>query len=509
MAPFLALILALLWLLPAWAPDRLATGLFRLRHPRPITFQGAEAFFVEKKTKFEILYYDDDPAASVAVFRVARPPSLSILTNGKSDGSVPDDYPTMGLAAVLPALFAEKCERSFVIGFGTGVTAGELASLDCSREVVVSEISSGVLEAATFFDPYNQDVTHSPKVRLERGDAYRALLRSEGRYDVIASEPSNPWVSGVEMLFSREFLTAARDKLAPGGVYAQWFHTYETDAQTVELVFRTYASVFDHVAVWFTLAEDLIILGFRDEENALDVERTLHRSRQPDFRAALERSGIEDFPSLLAHEWIPLGVLNAAALSGGVHTLLHPVLSHQAARAFFLGKEARLPATVSLEPARVGASNSLFQRYARFLGGRFPDGERAAFVREICRHRPPACLTHLAAWRSDSPRSREYLRAFREARPEIEQLLVPGLAEQLGGLFATDREESQEALRVAAVEKITQNFVRFYLHAVPFERRALDEVWKHCRDAQGGQTCARRRGAVEARLGSLAEGLRD
>ena len=52
---------------------------------------------------------------------------------------------------------------------------------------------------------------------------------------MIASEPSNPWVTGVEMLFSREFLEAARDRLAPGGVYAQWFHTYETDTATVEL----------------------------------------------------------------------------------------------------------------------------------------------------------------------------------------------------------------------------------------------------------------------------------
>jgi len=505
----LAGLLAVIWFLPAWSPERLASGIFRLRHPLPVSLRGVDAFFAEKDRLTEVLYYTDDPAASVAVLRFQRKDMLSVFTNGKSDGSVPADYPTMGLAAVLPSLFAETCERSFVIGFGTGVTAGELAALDCSREVVVSEISSGVLEGATLFDPYNLNATQNPKIRLERGDAYRSLLRSEGLYDVIASEPSNPWVSGVEMLFSREFLIAARDRLAPGGVYAQWFHTYETDAATVQLVFRTYASVFDHVAVWYTLAQDLLILGFRDDTNALDAERLRRRSLQPDFRAALRRSGIENFSSLLAHELIPMGVLNAAELQGDVHTLLHPVLSDRAARAFFLGSTANLPASVTLEPARVGAANSLYRRHVRASGGEIPEAQRAAFVDEVCRHLPQACLTHLSAWRKDAPRSRALATSFATAKPEIEHLLAPGLADQLVGFFESGPEEPGEALRLPEVEKVTQNFVRFYLHAVPFERGSLNSYWKRCRDARGGQLCARRRGEIEVRLGSLAEGVRD
>ena len=73
-----------------------------------------------------------------------------------------------------------------------------------------------------------------------RGDAYRTLLRSEGKFDLIVSEPSNPWVTGVEMLYSREFLEAARDRLTPGGVHAQWFHSYETDTEMLALMLRTY-----------------------------------------------------------------------------------------------------------------------------------------------------------------------------------------------------------------------------------------------------------------------------
>ena len=185
-------------------------------------------------------------------------------------------------------------------------------------------------------------------------DAYRALLRSDQHYDVIASEPSNPWVTGIEMLFSQEFLSAAKDRLRPGGVYAQWFHCYENDTSVVELVLRTYASVFDHVAVWYTLGPDLILLGFKDPdvERVLDVRRLQARFAEPAMNAALRRAGIENFPALLVHELLPLGVVNAAGWHGDVHTILHPVLSHRAARAFFRGQQAELP--LALTPGADG-----------------------------------------------------------------------------------------------------------------------------------------------------------
>ena len=170
-----------------------------------------------------------------------------------------------------------------------------------------------------------------------RGDAYRTLLRSQGDFDLIVSEPSNPWVTGVEMLYSREFLEAARDRLTPGGVHAQWFHTYETDDETIALVLRTYQSVFEHAAVWFTAGADLLLIGLKDPEGALDVERLQRRFERPDFQAGFARIGIDSFPALLAHEILPVDVLAAAHLPGEIHTLLHPILSHQAARAFFTG----------------------------------------------------------------------------------------------------------------------------------------------------------------------------
>ena len=93
------------------------------------------------------------------------------MTKGKADTAGPDEYATTGMLALLPALFVEKAERAFVIGYGTGVTAGELAELSSIREVFVAEISSGVIDAAPLFDYANRNASKSEKITIVPGDA--------------------------------------------------------------------------------------------------------------------------------------------------------------------------------------------------------------------------------------------------------------------------------------------------------------------------------------------------
>ena len=295
--------------------------------------------------------------------------------NGKSDGDTQSDYGTTAMLGVLPALFAERAEHAFVIGLGTGITASELSRLAETKSVTVAEISPGVIAAAPLFDFANHAVSRNPKVKLVHGDAYRTLARSGGQYDVIASEPSNPWVTGVEMLYSREFLAAARGHLTP-------------------LVLRTYASVFDHVAVWTVNYADVLLLGFRDPKWALDLDRLAARMQQPDFHAVLERFETPDLATLLAHETLPLGVVGAAALPGPVHSLYHPLLSFVAGRAFFTGSRGSLPFTGYGAPAEIGRANSLLRRY-RARNGAEPILEATAW--RACRAQLPGCGALVAA----------------------------------------------------------------------------------------------------------------
>ena len=272
----------------------------------------------------------------------------------------------MALVGLVPALLCDDPSRAFVIGWGLGVTAGELGTLDDVKEVVAAEISPAVLEAAPFFDAGNQNASKNPKIQQIRSDAYRALLRSEGQFGVIASEPSNPWVMGVEMLFSEEFLRAARDRLTPGGVFAQWFHLYEVDDETVKIVLRTYKAVFGDMAIWFTLGPDVLLLGFKDPSPALDIDRLRERFERADFRAGFERAAVGSWIQLLAHEVVPLGAVAATELPGPLHTVRHPILSDSAARAFFAGGRVPVPRMPSEAASQAAARHSLLEARARW-----------------------------------------------------------------------------------------------------------------------------------------------
>ena len=427
--------------LPAWAPDRLSAGLFRNREPIPGAASGPDAFFADAHD-VDLLFYRDDPVASIAVkeFPIwGGQKTRSIISNGKPDGSLILDYPTTALLALVPALLADKAERAFVIGYGAGVTVGELAALKSMREVVVAEISPAVMEAAPYFDDGNLHASVNAKTRVLVSDAYRALLRSEGPFDVIVSEPSNPWVTGVEMLFSREFLSAARAQLSPGGVFAQWFHSYETDDATLDLVLRTYVSVFDRVAVWYTMSNDLLLLGFREPDATVDLDRLARRAALPDFHAGLVRSGVKGLPALLAHELKPIGAVPPPRDGDEVHTLLHPILSHHAARAFFRGGVARLEG-VPPGAAAAGQEPLLLDRLAARSGGKLGDEQRTQAVRETCRHRTLECARMLARWQLDDPSSAalaKQLERARQGHPDDARFTPAGLAALRDELAAT------------------------------------------------------------------------
>ena len=494
--------------LPGWAPERLSIGLFREHAALPYSFEGPDVFFA-RHPQAKLLAYDDDPTASIAVKQLRQSGDRvhrSIVSNGKSDGAIYQDYVTMGLAALVPALLADRAERAFIVGYGTGVTAGELAALQSIRVVDVAEISSGVIAAAPYFDYGNRNASKSPKIRIDRGDAYRTLLRSRGHYDVIASMPSNPWVTGIEMLFSREFLESARDRLAPGGVYAQWFHSYETDDATIAMVLRTYASVFENIAVWYTTEHDLLLLGLTDPEAALDLDRIAKRAAQPDFAAGLRRCGVDGLPELLAHELLPLGVVHATPLPGALHTLLHPRLSHLAARAFFTGSRGRLPETAALEPARRGARSSLVRRLAARFGGRLPETLRSAVVQETCNHRPRECVTLLAEWQREVPNSPARARVIQAIRsqPRIASLTRLGLVAQLAPLFGSGPAPPDGDAAWQAAKRASDLFSSHYHHAAPFSRRQLAELWRRCEaHPEQRDRCLEARAETESALGDL------
>jgi predicted membrane-bound spermidine synthase len=491
-------------LLPAWEPLRMSAGLFRQRTPLPQSFAGPAALYQSRGVGSTLEFHDDDPTSTIVVLGGN---SLSLMNNGKSDGNLRYDYITMSMAGLLPALLTDDASRAFVIGWGMGITAGVLGALDDVQEVIAAEISPAVLEAAPLFDQGTQDATGNPKVHPIRSDAYRALLRSQGRFGVIASEPSSLWATGSELIFSEEFLTAARDRLTPGGVFAQWIHLYEVDDETVNIVMRTYKRVFGDMAIWFTRGPDVLLLGFRDPSPRFDIARLRQRFERADFRKGFERAQIGSWIQLLAHEALPLGAVGASELPGPRHTVRHPILSDRAARAFFSGGRipvARLPSEAANQAAMRGS----------LLRLEIGDGQPSEDVlEELARHscamgQSIECTVLMARWLTGHPDSARAAAAARAIQTtdylgEKASPLSSANIEALAQLYRGRPVTANDAPGPVANAVATSNyFAAYFHHAFPFDRTPLRRVWTDCAsDQRAVLACTAERRKAEQKLG--------
>ena len=209
-------------------------------------------------TAGRLLYYREAATATVSVREALGNRSLSI--DGKVDASNGADMLTQRLLAHLPLLLHPQPERVAIIGLGSGVTLGAALKHPIARADVL-EISPEVVEAASFFAPDNSQALDDPRTRVIVGDGRIHFMLSPSRYDVIISEPSNPWMAGIASLFTREFFESARDNLEPGGVLCQWAHTYDISNGDLRSIVATFLSVFPNGSLWLIGKGDVLLVG--------------------------------------------------------------------------------------------------------------------------------------------------------------------------------------------------------------------------------------------------------
>lgn len=186
--------------------------------------------------------------------------SLAFYVNGKSDGDALGDAGTQIMLGLLPALFHPAPTDAMVVGLGTGESAGWLAEVASIRQVDVVELEPAVDEMARRCAAVNFRVLEHPKVHRVYNDAREVLMTTRKRYDLIVSEPSNPYRAGVASLFTREFYSIVRRNLESSGLFVQWLQAYEVDEQTVRTVIATLRSVFPSVEIWQSQRGDLLLV---------------------------------------------------------------------------------------------------------------------------------------------------------------------------------------------------------------------------------------------------------
>jgi spermidine synthase len=218
---------------------------------------------LETQLKAGTLLYDrDGAAATVSVKRLTGTTTLAV--DGKVDASNRSDMLTQKLLAHVPLLLHNDPRDVAVIGLGSGVTVGAALRHPISRVDVV-ELSPEVVAASQLFDADNHHALDDPRTHLIVGDGRSHLLLSSRQYDVIVSEPSNPWIAGVAALFTREFFSAARARLAPGGLICQWAHTYNIADSDLRAIVATFTSVFPNGTLWLIGGDDVLLVASNDD----------------------------------------------------------------------------------------------------------------------------------------------------------------------------------------------------------------------------------------------------
>jgi spermidine synthase len=341
----------------------LGSGVFRARghNVNWATIQGL-------RTAAKILFYEDAADATVSVETLAsQPGELTLRINGKPDASSEGDLSTQYLLAHLPMLARPKSKDIFVLGMGSGITGGALLGHPIER-LTIAENCGPVIRAARLFADSNRGVLTDKRVRILQEDARTVLKLDPQKYDVIISEPSNPWVAGVGNVFSSEFYQFASSRLKQDGIMAQWFHVYEMHDGIVSLVLRTFGGAFPYMEVWDTDNGDIILLGSRVPwKSSPQVFQEVYERPVP--RADLQRIGLATPDQVLIRQLASQRTAFAIAGNGPRQSDYFPVLETAAPMAFFIG----LPATELFGFDERAAQSPLASAEKRAALGALPD----------------------------------------------------------------------------------------------------------------------------------------
>lgn len=293
---------------------------------------------------------------------------ISFLINGKSDGNALYDSSTQVMLGVLGATLQPQATRSLVVGLGSGSTAGWLGAVPTMERVDVVELERAVLKVAEMSAPVNENVLANPKVHITIGDAREVLLTTRQQYDLVVSEPSNPYRAGIAGLYTKEYYEAAARRLRPGGLFLQFVQAYEVDSSTIRSIYATFTSVYPVVETWQLNGTDLLFVG---SSQPMHYEVDLLR----------ERMAQEPFKKGFFGAW---QVIDAEGL-----------LSHYVANSEFAKAMAREPGTVLNTDDRNFVEFGFARTVGRFKGFDIPQLREAAHRRGLDR---PLSLGGTVAW---------------------------------------------------------------------------------------------------------------
>ncbi len=227
------------------------------------------ALLAQQRQGIELAFYGDGIGGFTTVEKETTSlgrVEYALYNSGKPDASSHGDRSTQTLSGHIPLLFHPDPEKVMVLGLASGMTPGEVL-LYPVKQLDVLEINEQVVNACrSFFTPWNNACLSDQRTRLIVQDGRNHLALTREKYDVIISEPSNPWMAGLANLYTLDFFRLVRGRLKDKGVFAQWIQSYEMDWDTFSLLGRTFAEVFPEAAMFKVGPVDYLLLGFAGQQ---------------------------------------------------------------------------------------------------------------------------------------------------------------------------------------------------------------------------------------------------
>lgn len=309
--------------------------------------------------KSDILFHQDGKTASITVTRNDEN-VISIMTNGKPDASVSiderlppsTDEATMTLLAALPLSIFPEAKQVANIGMGSGLTTHSALALPTLERIDTIEIEDAIINGARYFLPKTHRVFNDSRSHIHVDDARTYFSTNQSRYDIIISEPSNPWVSGVSSLFTREFYDEVGTYLNAGGMLVQWIHMYEFNIDLLVSVFKAISVRFPYYSLYFADDSNLILLASVDKPIGSPDPSIFETPEMKRQLSAIHINNIDDLRfRFLGDQSLYSAFLESSDIPA--NSDFHPFLDQNAARARFLNDSVSSLLTIRLSSVPV------------------------------------------------------------------------------------------------------------------------------------------------------------
>lgn len=305
-----ALVVAVAATTPPWDVAVMSSGVYR--YAPAMSKMNREQFleYFKLGNQGEAVYYKEGITATIVVQKQAGGRVLKV--NGKPDASTGSDLPTQVLIGTLPLLIREKTDDVLVVGLGSGVTLGSVEQFPIKRVTCV-ELEPAVIEASRHFDDVNNRPLEDKRLTLVANDGRNFIDTTTEKFDVIISEPSNPWLTGVANLFTLEYFKRGAERLKEGGIFSQWLQIYEMPPEDVRTLVATFNTAFPYVHLFRGAGSDLMLLGSQAPVR-FDLATIESHFRDPQIARDHNRVRVAGSADLISYYYFgPEGVAQYAA----------------------------------------------------------------------------------------------------------------------------------------------------------------------------------------------------